>query len=431
MKNTRRIIEQLRQSGHTAYLVGGCVRDSLLHLPVKDDDIATSAPPDQILNLFPDAKRVGAHFGVVIVDGVEVATYRSDGAYQDGRHPEQVHFETDPRKDASRRDFTINGMFLDPMNGEVLDFVGGREDLAAGIIRAIGDPSQRFQEDHLRMLRAVRFAARLGFSIEPETLEAIRKLAPSVRFIAAERIRGELTRMLTEGAPRRALELLDESQLLKEVLPEVKAFQGVEQPPEYHPEGDVWTHVLIMLEMLENPSPTLAWGVLLHDVGKPGTFQRLDRIRFNGHVELGVTIARDILSRYRFSNEDREQILSLIANHMRFADVQRMKQSTLKRFFRLPSFEEHLELHRVDCSSSHNKLDNYGFAKREYEALPPEEIRPQRLLSGSDLIEMGWKPGSMFKDILNAVEDAQLEGKIQTRQEALELALSLRPQDAK
>ncbi len=427
----RRIIDTLRQSGHTAYLVGGCVRDSLLHLPVKDYDIATSARPDQILKLFPYAKQVGAHFGVVIVDGVEVATYRSDGTYRDGRHPEDVHFETDPARDASRRDFTINGMFLDPASGEILDFVGGRRDLEAGIIRAIGHPLQRFEEDHLRMLRAVRFAARMGFSIDPETLEAIRKLAPQIHFIAAERIREELTRMLTEGSPRRAMELLDESQLLQEVLPEVKAFQGVEQPPEYHPEGDVWTHVLIMLDLLQNPTSTLSWGVLLHDVGKPGTFHKLDRIRFNGHVEAGVTIAREILNRYRFSNEDRDQILSLIANHMRFADIQRMKQSTLKRFFRLPSFEEHLELHRVDCSSSHNKLDNYQFAKERYATLPPNEIRPQRLLTGSDLIELGWQSGPGFKDVLNAVEDAQLEGKIQTREEAIELALSLRPPNGK
>ncbi len=427
----RRIIDTLRQSGHTAYLVGGCVRDSLLHLPVKDYDIATSARPDQILKLFPYAKQVGAHFGVVIVDGVEVATYRSDGTYRDGRHPEDVHFETDPARDASRRDFTINGMFLDPASGEILDFVGGRRDLEAGIIRAIGHPLQRFEEDHLRMLRAVRFAARMGFSIDPETLEAIRKLAPQIHFIAAERIREELTRMLTEGSPRRAMELLDESQLLQEVLPEVKAFQGVEQPPEYHPEGDVWTHVLIMLDLLQNPTSTLSWGVLLHDVGKPGTFQKLDRIRFNGHVEAGVTIAREILNRYRFSNEDRDQILSLIANHMRFADIQRMKQSTLKRFFRLPSFEEHLELHRVDCSSSHNKLDNYQFAKDRYATLPPDQIRPSRLLTGSDLIELGWQSGPGFKDVLNAVEDAQLEGKIQTREEAIELALSLRPPNGK
>jgi len=428
MDEARQIITRLRQAGFTAYLTGGCVRDRLLGSPIKDYDVATSARPDEILSLFPAAKQVGAHFGVALIHGVEVATYRSDGHYLDGRHPEQVHFENDPAQDASRRDFTINGMFLDPDQDQILDFVGGQQDLEQKIIRAIGDPELRFQEDHLRMLRAIRFAARLNFTIEPQTLAAIQKLAPRIHSIAAERIRDELTRMLTEGHPRRAVELLDDSGLLQEVLPEVKAFQDVEQPPEFHPEGDVWTHVLIMLDLLDHPSPTLAWGVLLHDVGKPGTFQNLDRIRFNGHVELGVKISREILNRYRFSSEDRDQIIALVENHMRFGDVHRMKASTLKRFFRLPVFEEHLELHRVDCTSSNNQLDNYQFAKGEYEILPPEIIRPLRLLTGKDLIQAGWPPGPFFTSVLNAVEDAQLEGKIQTKEEALELATRIRQQ---
>lgn len=428
MDEARQIIARLRQAGFTAYLTGGCVRDLLLGNTIQDYDVATSARPDEILSLFPDAKQVGAHFGVALIHGVEVATYRSDGQYLDGRHPEQVHFEKDPARDASRRDFTINGMFLDPDQNQVLDFVGGQQDLEQKIIRAIGDPELRFQEDHLRMLRAIRFAAVLNFTIEPRTLAAIQKLAPRIHCIAKERIRNELTRMLTEGYPRRAFELLNDSGLLQEVLPEVKAFQGVEQPPEFHPEGDVWTHVLIMLDLLNHPSPTLAWGVLLHDVGKPGTFQNLDRIRFNGHVELGVNIAREILHRYRFSSEDRDQIISLVENHMRFGDVHRMKASTLKRFFRLPVFEEHLELHRVDCASSHNKLDNYHLAREEYETLPPEIIRPIRLLTGKDLIQAGWPPGPFFTKVLNTVEDAQLEGKIQTKEEALELATMIRQQ---
>lgn len=426
MVNARSIVARLKEAGHTAYFVGGCVRDWLLKQPVKDYDIATSARPDDVLALFPKAKLVGAHFGVVLVGNVEVATYRSDGVYIDGRHPGEVHFETDPAMDAARRDFTINGMFQDPETGNVLDFVGGQADLAAGLIRAIGNPAERFQEDHLRMLRAVRFAARLNFAIEPQTLDAIRKLAPRIHTIAAERVRDELTRMLTEGAPRRAIELLDETGLLIEVLPEVKAFQGVEQPPQFHPEGDVWIHVLIMLDLLQKPSATLAWGVLLHDVGKPGTFQRLDRIRFNGHVELGVKIAQRILRRFRFSNEDTEQILALVQNHMRFGDVHRMKESTLKRFFRLPHFDEHLELHRADCMSSHAMLDNYGFAKAKFETMPPESVKPPRLLTGADLIEAGWKPGPEFRRILDQVEDAQLESRIKTKEEAFQYALTLR-----
>lgn len=431
MTNARSIVARLKEAGHTAYFVGGCVRDSLLKRVVKDYDIATSARPDDVLALFPQAKLVGSHFGVVLVSNVEVATYRSDGAYIDGRHPDVVHFETDPAKDAARRDFTINGMFQNPETDEILDFVGGQADLSAGLIRAIGDPYERFQEDHLRMLRAVRFAARLNFSIEARTLEAIQALAPKIHTIAAERVRDELTRMLTEGAPRRAMELLDETGLLVEVLPEIKAFQGVEQPPQYHPEGDVWTHVLIMLDLLQHPPATLAWGVLLHDVGKPGTFQRLDRIRFNGHVELGVKIGRRILRRFHFSNEEIEQILGLVSNHMRFGDVHRMKESTLKRFFRLPHFEEHLELHRADCLSSHRMLDNYYFAKERFATLPPESVKPPRLLTGADLIEAGWKPGPEFRRILDQVEDAQLESRVTTKEEAFQYALTLRQQAVK
>lgn len=420
------IVRVLRRNGHSAWLVGGCVRDRLLNLPVSDYDVATDATPAKLLELFPAALTVGAHFGVVLVEGVEVATLRSDFAYRDGRRPERVAFETDPRKDAERRDFTINALFLDPETGEILDFVGGRGDLRSGVIRAIGDPGLRFAEDHLRMLRAVRFAARYGFTMDDGTMAAIRRNALSIDAIAPERVAHELTRMLTEGHARRAFELLDESELLVRVLPEVAAFRGVEQPPEFHPEGDVWTHVLRMLQGLDHPSATLAWGVLLHDVGKPGTFQRLDRIRFNGHVELGVEIAGRLAARLRFSNDDRDRILSLIANHMRFADVRRMKESTLKRFLRLPHFEEHLELHRLDCLSSHGHLDNYEFARSKLASLPAESIRPPRLLSGDDLMAAGWTPGPEFRLVLDQVEDAQLEGRIATKAEAMALAASMR-----
>lgn len=423
------IISRLRQRGHQAWLVGGCVRDELLGISPADYDVATSALPQEILDLFPNARLVGAHFGVVLVDSgavsVEVATFRSDHSYRDGRRPEAVIFETDPRQDALRRDFTINGLFLDPFDGSVLDYVGGQEDLRAGVVRAIGDPAVRFAEDHLRMLRGVRLAARYGFRIEEGTFRAIRQHRHLILKVSAERIRDELVRILIEGGARRGMELLDACGLLEEILPEVKAFQGVEQPPEYHPEGDVWTHVLLMLEAMAAPTPTLALGVLLHDVGKPVTFRRVERIRFDGHVEAGVALARDILSRLRFSTDTISRVVDLVAQHLRFKDIQKMKPSTLKRFLRLPHFDEHLELHRLDCLASHGNLDNYAFAKQMFEQTPAEELRPPRLLTGHDLIALGYEPGPQFGRLLRAVEDAQLEGKIRTREEALALVAQL------
>jgi poly(A) polymerase len=422
----RFIVERLRAASHAAYFVGGCVRDLLLGREPKDFDVATSAEPDQLLRLFPRADRVGAHFGVVLVhhDGahVEVATFRSDLEYLDGRHPEGVRFETDPREDAVRRDFTINALLLDPISGEILDFVHGREDLAAGIVRAIGDPERRFREDHLRLLRAVRFAARFGFRIEPQTFSSIRHLAPLIHDVSAERIRDEIARILTEGGARRGFELLDTTGLLHEVLPEIEAMKGVEQPPEYHPEGDVWVHTLIMLEGLREPSLELALGVLLHDVGKPVTFRIAERIRFDGHVERGIEIAHGLLTRLRFPNAVVEQAEALIANHMKFADAPRMRESTLKRFLRMPEFEEHMELHRLDCLSSHGSLDNYDFVRRRQTEVPPEQLKPPPLLTGRDLIAAGYKPGPMFGVVLREIEDAQLEGRIATRDEALGIA---------
>ena len=368
---------------------------------------------------------MGAHFGVVLVrrDGapVEVATFRSDRDYADGRRPAAVRFETDPRQDVLRRDFTINGLMLDPESGEVLDYVGGRADLESRVVRAIGDPDVRFREDHLRLLRAVRFAARLGFDIEPATFEAIRRNHRAILRVSAERVRDELARILTEGGARRGFELLDATGLLAVLLPEVAAMKGVEQPPEYHPEGDVWVHTLLLLEKLGRPAATLAWGALLHDVGKPPTFRVAERIRFDGHVEEGVEIARGILSRLRFRAEDIEQVEALVANHMRFADAQLMRESTLKRFLRLPRFDEHLELHRLDALSSNGWLENYEFVKRRREELSEERLRPPRLISGDDLMAEGHRPGPLFTEILAAVEDAQLEGAIATREEALAL----------
>jgi poly(A) polymerase len=427
------ICTTLRQHGYQALLAGGCVRDLLLRRAPVDFDVATDALPDQVMALFPDGVAVGAQFGVVFVPGdgfkVEVATFRSDGNYSDGRRPDQVVYTKSPEQDVKRRDFTVNGLLMQPETGEVLDFVGGQADLKAGVIRAIGDPDRRFAEDKLRLMRAVRFAARFGFAIESETFAAIQRHASEIAVVSAERLRDELTKLLTEGAPRQGFTLLDDTGLLGAVLPEVAAMKGVEQPPQYHPEGDVWTHTVLMLEGLTASGPaTLAWGVLLHDVGKPPTFRSIaetgDRIRFDGHVDVGVRMGEEICRRFRFSNEDTEQILALVANHMRFKDVERMRSSTLKRFVRLPRFEEHMELHRLDCTSSNRRLQSYSFIRKMLAETPAEQIRPAKLLTGNDLSEMGYRPGPVFSQILASLEDAQLEGKIATQDEARKYVLS-------
>ena len=452
------ICQRLRGSGHQAYLVGGCVRDILLGREPADYDVSTDATPDRVLQLFPHSVAVGAQFGVIIVQEddavqedksgqeqgsvleghgipqdehqagkrqVEVATFRSDIGYSDGRHPDRVVYTCSAQEDVKRRDFTINALLLDPVTKDLFDYVGGRDDLQAGIIRAIGCAEDRFREDKLRMARAVRFAARFHYAIEAKTFAAIAKLAPEIHQVSPERLRDELTKLLTEGSARRGFELFDDTGLLPELLPEIARMKGVEQPPQYHPEGDVWTHTLIMLEKLPaGCSPTLAWGVLLHDVGKPPTFTPpsgpYDRIRFNEHAEIGTRMAEQICRRFRFSNAETVQIAALVANHMRFKDVPQMKPATLKRFVRLKDFQEHLELHRLDCSSSHGNLDNYEFVRRFLQDTPPEEVRPPRLISGNDLIALGLKPSPQFKGLLEEVEEAQLEGSVTTREEALE-----------
>jgi poly(A) polymerase len=439
------IARRLQGAGHQAFFAGGCVRDLLLGLTPKDYDVATSALPDQVVDLFPKTYSVGAHFGVILVCetidetyvATEVATFRNDGAYSDGRRPDAVRFSTSPKEDVLRRDFTINGMLLDPLAYEAdaccadsatLDYVHGKEDLAAGIIRAIGDPKLRFNEDKLRMLRAVRFAARLIYRIEDDTAAAIHCLAAEIHQVSHERVRDELTRILTEGGARRGFEMLYDLGLLARILPEAIRMRGVEQPPDFHPEGDVWIHTMLLLEKLEpGCSPTLAWGALLHDIGKPATYQPPnpavpgDRIRFNGHVEVGVRIAEVILERLRFSNEATEQILALVKNHMRFGDIREMRESTLRRFLRLPHFDEHLELHRIDVESAHGNLSLYDFARKHYEAEPAEDRRPAPLLTGHDLIAAGYSPSPQFKAMLTLAEDAQLEGAVTTRDEALAL----------
>src|SRR5271156_3167645 len=404
----------LRGAGYQAYLVGGCVRDILLKREPADYDVATDATPDQVQEIFPGSLAVGAKFGVIIVTDdsvaaesardtaeapprvqVEVATFRSDIGCSDGRHPDRVEFTRTPQEDVQRRDFTINALLLDPETNEVLDFVGGRDDLRAGIIRAIGNPEDRFREDKLRMVRAVRFAARFRYAIEAKTFRAIQKLAADISQVSAERLRDELTKILTEGAARRGFELLDESGLLKELLPEIAAMKGVQQPPEFHPEGDVFVHTLLLLEHLPHPCPpTLAWGALLHDVGKPATFRVApDRIRFDNHVDVGVKIAEEICDRLRFSNHDTAQVLALVDNHMRFGHVSRMKESTLKKFLRMPNFDEHLALHRADSLASHRHLATYEFLQQKRAEIPPEKMRPAPLVTGDDLIAAGHAPG--------------------------------------
>lgn len=508
------ILRTLRDAGYEAYLAGGCVRDLLLGREPKDFDVATSATPDVVLRMFPRTYSVGAHFGVVLVASepvpgdlsaasagaetegrivTEVATFRSDGVYSDGRRPDVVRYTRSAEEDVQRRDFTINGLLLDPfadsfpagsagsvgvdlrdqtdltraeinsadrgladpgrrspilapkerredgarrgcgpvspgLQAAVIDHVGGLRDLEEGVIRAIGRAEFRFEEDHLRMLRGVRFAARLGFALEDEMAAAIRRLANKTSLVSRERVRDELTKMLTEGNARRAFELLEETGLLQEVLPEVARMKGVEQPAQFHPEGDVWVHTLGLLDQLDTGAPlTLAWGALLHDVGKPATFRRAERIRFDGHVEVGVAISAEICRRFRFSNDETRQILALVENHMRFGDAPKMKAATLKRFFRLENFEQHLALHRMDCLAGSGNLDHWNFVRESFAATPEEAVRPKLLITGRELIAEGYRPGAAFREMLHAVENAQLEGQIHTPEEALRLVRGLYP----
>jgi poly(A) polymerase len=426
-----RICAVLSGAGYQAYLVGGCVRDILLGRTAQDFDVATDATPDRVQAFFPGSVGVGAAFGVILVldpdsdARVEVATFRTDLAYSDGRRPDAVLFGKSAEQDVRRRDFTINGLLLDPRDNRILDFVGGQADLRAGVVRAIGNPDERFREDKLRMLRAVRFAARFGYTIDPETFAAICRHAAEISAVSAERIREELTRILTEGGARRGFELLDQTRLLGHVLPEIARMRGVEQPPEFHPEGDVWIHTLLLLEQLPaGVSSTLAWGALLHDVGKPPTFSASrgpgDRIRFDGHVEVGTRMAEEIARRLKFSGEETERVAALVAQHLRFKDVFEMRAATLKRFVRQPHFDEHLELHRMDCLASHRNLDGYEFVRRFVAETPAEVVRPARLVTGDDLKLLGLPPGPQYRRILEAVEEAQLEGRLTTREEALQ-----------
>ncbi|PTX96328.1 phosphohydrolase [Spartobacteria bacterium LR76] len=419
------IVRTLRQAGHIAYFAGGCVRDRLLGKEPVDFDIATDATPERVQEIFPRTVPVGAQFGVVLVvsqgEEYQVATFRADGAYIDGRHPEGVVFTT-AEGDASRRDFTINGLFYDPIDQQVLDYVGGEADLQCRLLSAIGEPRKRFEEDRLRILRGVRFGATLAFDIEPATWEAIREYAPRIHDVSAERIREELVKIFL--SPRRVagFDLLDASGLLGELLPEITAMKGCDQPPEFHPEGDVFVHTRIMLDMLpEEVSLPLVFGVLFHDIGKVPTRQvdPTGRIRFNGHESVSARMTDAIMRRLKFSNDEIEATIEIVQHHMAFKDVQNMRVARLKRFMARPTFTDELELHRVDCQSSHGMLDNYHFLLAKEQEFANEPLIPKPLINGRDLIDLGWTPGPVFKQVLEAVETLQLEGQITSREEAL------------
>lgn len=423
------VVRRLRQAGFHAYLAGGCVRDLLLGRTPKDYDVVTSAPPDRVQALFERTVAVGAAFGVVRVlvateagdVPVEVATFRSEGPYADGRRPSSVRF-ADPRTDVLRRDFTINGLLLDPDTGQVVDWVGGLVDLEGRTVRTIGDPLQRLAEDRLRMLRAVRLSAELGFQLDHRLSAAIRRLAPEIRLVSAERVREELSRLLTAPGRGRGLRLLEETGLLGELLPEVAAMRGVPQPEEFHPEGDVFEHTVRVVEHLRDPTPTLAFGGLLHDVGKPKTREVRDRIRFPRHDEVGAALAEQVMRRLRASNQDTERVVALVRGHMRIKDFPHMREAKRRRLASSPEFPELVELLRADCLASHGDLTVYEWIQGWLAERAGEPLRPPRLVTGHDLIALGLQPGPAFREILDAVYTAQLEGHVRTRQEALELA---------
>ena len=425
-KTAREIVSRLREGGHVAYFAGGCVRDIVRGETPKDFDIATDATPGVMQKIFARTYAVGAHFGVIVVleNGFqfEVATFRSDDVYVDGRRPSAVRFSS-PEEDAKRRDFTINGMFFDPIANEVIDFVGGRADLKAKLVRAIGDPAQRFAEDRLRMLRAVRFATVLDYKIDNQTWEALRANASSITEISAERIREELVRIFLSPNRVRGWDLLDESGLLRAILPEIDAMKGCQQPEQFHPEGDVFQHTRLMLQLLPaNVSVPLVFSVLLHDVAKPVTasVDETGRIRFNAHDRIGAEMTEQIMSRLRFSRVEIDATVEMVRQHMVFKDVPQMRVAKLKRFMARPTFEDELELHRVDCASSHRMMDNYEFLLCKREEFANEPIIPPPLVRGEDLIALGMKPGPKFGEILEAVETRQLEGALKDRDEALE-----------
>ncbi len=430
----RSIAARLKEQGHTAYFAGGCVRDFLMQQPAVDIDIATTARPEEIEKIFAKTIPVGRQFGVMVVveQGIsfEVATFRREGGYYDGRHPSEVSF-TVPEEDARRRDFTVNGLFYDPFEKKILDYVGGQADIQKKVICAIGDPHARFEDDKLRLLRAIRFASSLGFEIEANTWKAIQEKAPKIAEVSPERIREELVKILTRPNAARGFKLLSESGLMKAILPEVEAMKGCEQPPEYHPEGDVFVHTALLLEKMGEPSPLLALSAVFHDVGKPVTFSLKEgKIKFYEHAPIGADMTRKIMKRLRFSNDEIEVVSECVANHMKFADVQKMRSGKLKQFVTRPTFQVEMELHKIDCQASHGKLDNYDFLKKKIVEYAAEDLKPKPFINGNDLIALGMKPGPAMKPFLEEIYTLQLEGQFKDREECLAWAQKRLPTNA-
>lgn len=417
------IVQTLQEHGYKAFLAGGCVRDMIMGKESFDYDIATDAMPHDVIRIFQKTIPVGIQFGVVIVvkegHNFEVATFRAEDSYSDGRHPDRISFST-PENDVKRRDFTINGLLYDPVKDEILDYVGGRKDIEAGIVRTIGDPIERFTEDKLRMIRAARFACRFHFSIHKDTQQAIMQLAPQIHMVSAERIREELEKIITGPNPHIGIKLLEELHLLQEILPEVSNTRGVQQPENFHPEGDVFIHTLLALSKMENPSWTLAMGVLLHDIGKAVTFTVTDRIRFNLHEKVGADMATEICDRLKTSTDDKERIRWLVLKHLCFKDAQKMRLNKLKRLFAEEGYPELAELCRVDALASSGDLSDYDYCQEMFQKLSREEVKPEPLITGHDLIAMGLQPGPLFKEILTKIEDEQLDGNLTTKEAAIE-----------
>lgn len=436
------VVKRLKRAGFQAYFAGGCVRDKLMKFKPMDYDVATDAKPNQVIKLFKKTITTGKVFGVINViekggsarsprarpepaEGkgiqVEVTTFRTEGPYTDGRHPDKVKFSS-LEADVLRRDFTINGMLYDPVKRKLIDLVKGKQDLRKKTIRAIGNPLERFREDKLRMMRAIRFACELGFKIEPKTFAAIKKLHRQITVVSVERIREELKRILISPRRSRGIELLDETGLLKRILPEVSRLKGVQQPKEFHPEGDVYVHTIRTLKHLKHPSWELVFASLLHDIGKPDTFMITDRIRFHEHERVGRDMAQEICERFKLSNAEKEKVMWLVDRHMAFKDIQKMRTSTMKRLFRQPYYPELAELHRADRLASDLDLKPHYYARRMYKKLSKEDLKPKLLIDGYDLIKLGLKPGPIFGEILKKVEETQLENKITTKRQALQLA---------
>ena len=431
-QTVKTIVNQLKSNGHAAFIVGGAVRDLYLKESPEEFDIATSATPDEIQSVFEHTKPVGQSFGVVLVIvsnfSFEVATFRKDMKYEDGRHPINVIYTKSQKEDVKRRDFTINGLMLDPDTLEIFDYCRGIEDIQSKKIRAIGVPEERFSEDYLRMLRAIRFSNKLNFQIEDKTEKALCKHASNISSISVERIRDEITKIIEGENPGKGIVQLSESGLLKYIIPEIESLKGVSQPIEFHPEGDVFRHTCLVLDMLDDDkkkNTELIYGALFHDIGKPDTFTETDRVRFNRHEYVGATITERICKRLKFSNKQTTHIKSLVKEHMKFGNVKQMKKSTFKKFISIDNFEDHLTLHKADCLGSHGDLSLYDYTLERIKELQNEPIAPKPIITGDDLISLGLTPGPKFKAILSEIFDEQLEGNFHSKEEGIELVKTI------